>query len=80
MGTTRRVRKALPDEIELVRVAEPGRLTAYDGIPAQRVKDAILACRGTVMPDRLLDAAKRAAAEGYVTASEREELEEEMGW
>ena len=41
---------------------------------------ARFACRGTVMPDRLRDAAERAAAEGYVTASEREELEEEMGW
>lgn len=80
VGTTRRVRKALPEEVELVRVAEPGRLTVYEGIPAQRAKDAILACRGTVMRDRLRDAAKRAAAEGYVTASEREELEKEMGW
>lgn len=80
VGTTRRVRKALPEEIELVRVTQPGRLTAYDAIPAQRAKDAILACRGTIMPGRLRDAAELAVAEGYVTASELEALKGEMGW
>lgn len=80
VGTTRRVRKSLPNGVELVRVSDPGKLTAYDGIPAQRAKDAILACRGTVMQDRLFDAAERAASEGYITVSESEALKEEMGW
>lgn len=80
VGTTRRVRKALPEGVELVKVKDPGRLTAYEGIACQRAKDAILACRGTVMRDRLRDAAERAASAGYVTAREAEELEEEMEW
>ena len=80
VGTTRRVRRTLPEGIVLIRVKDPGRLTAYEGIACQRVKNAILACRGTVMRDRLRDAAKRAASAGYVTAREAEELAKEMGW
>ena len=80
VGTTRRVRKALPESVKLVRVKAPGRLTVYEGIACQRAKDAILACRGTVMRERLHDAAERAISAGYVTAREAEELEEEMGW
>ena len=80
VGTTRRVRRSLPDSVELVKVKEPGRLTAYDGIPAQRAKDAIVACKGAVMSDRLRDAARRGVEQGYITAREAEELEGEMGW
>ena len=80
VGTTRRVRRSLPGNVELVKVKEPGKLTAYDGIPAQRAKDAIAACKGSVMPERLRDAARRGAEQGYITAREAEELEREMGW
>jgi hypothetical protein len=80
VATTRRVRRALPGSVRLVRVKDPGRLAAYEGIPCQRAKDAIAACKGAVMTERLRDAARRGVEQGYITAREAEELEVEMGW
>ena len=80
VATTRRVRKALPAAIKLVRTSEPARLDRYDGIPGQRVADAIRACSGRVMPERLRDALVRARELGYVTTREERELREEFGW
>lgn len=80
VGTTRRVRKAFPEEVNLVRVKDAGKLTVYEGIACQRAKDAIAACRGAVMPERLKAAAVRGVEQGYITAREAEELEGEMGW
>lgn len=80
VGTTRRVRKAFPAGMRLVRVKSAGKLTSYDGVPSQRAKDAIAACRGTIMPERLRDAARRGVEQGYITVREADELKGEMGW
>lgn len=78
VATTRRVRKALPPGIVLLRLPEPGRITRYFGVASQRAADAIVACRGTVMTDRLQEAAERGRATGYITSREANRIEEEL--
>ncbi len=80
VATPRRVRRRLPKEVVIVRAPDRERLTKYEGVSCQRVCRAILACRDSVMTERLRQAARRARAEGYVTAVEEDELKEELGW
>lgn len=51
----------------------------YDGIPSQTAANAIRACMGKAMPERLQNAADAALREGYVTAGEYDKLTEELG-
>lgn len=71
VGLPRRVRAALPAFIDLhdEQVLE-GDLTTYEGLRATTVARALLDCRGQVMTDRLLEAAKQAKAEGLLTGRE----------
>ena len=52
------LRRALPEslKVEWVNGIEPGAI--YDGIPCQSAYDAILACKGKMLPERLLTAAE----------------------
>ena len=52
--------------------------TAYEGVPCQALPEAIRACRGHVLPERLADAARDARARGLITRAEAAELEEDM--
>jgi len=70
VAVARRARPKLPPYIELVRVQDGERTTHYEGLAAQPVLEAILACRGRIEPTRLLEAAKQARAEGLVTKAE----------
>lgn len=79
VATPRRVRRRLPGWVRAVVVEGPVRLTSYGGIPSQTVADAILACRGSVMPGRLRDAADEARTRGLVTRREHERLKGELG-
>ena len=78
VATPKRVRRKLPSWVELVTAPKGERATSYEGIPSQRVADAIESCTGSVMPARLLEAAKQARGEGLVTAGEYERLEREL--
>ena len=78
VATPKRVRRRLPSWVEPVTAPKGERATSYEGIPSQRVADAIESCAGSVMPARLLEAAKRARGEGLVTAGEYERLEREL--
>ena len=69
----RRVRRALPAWVRLV-----DERTAYEGVPCQALPEAIRACRGHVLPERLADAARDARARGLITRAEAAELEEDM--
>lgn len=80
VATPHRVRKALPEGVVVVRANAPILLDSYDGVPGQRVVDAIRACADRIMPERLRDAMERGQELGYVTAREERELMEEMGW
>lgn len=70
VAVARRARPKLPSYIELVRVPDAGRTTLYEGLASQTVAEAILACRGRIELERLRVAAKRARAEGFLTAAE----------
>lgn len=73
----RRVRRALPAWVRLVGEHVDER-TAYEGVPCQALPEAIRACRGHVLPERLADAARDARARGLITRAEAAELEEDM--
>lgn len=78
VGTSNRVRKTLPEYIEVVRRPEGDRVEVRDGIPAMAVADAIRLCRGRVMPERLREAMRDAAADGLIPRKEIPLLEAEL--
>ncbi len=80
VGTTRRVRRNLPDHIEVIRDDLPASdRTVYDGLPSATVERALRDCIGTVMSDRLVDAADRARDEGLLRRRDHARLIEEIG-
>lgn len=78
VATPKRVRRQLPSWIRLVPAPRGETGAVYEGIPSQRVADAIRSCVGTIMSDRLAEAADRARSEGLVTAEEYERLKEDV--
>lgn len=67
VATPRRVRRELPDHVQLVHaVVDPRDLTEYDGVPSATVERAIRDSIGAVMSDRLIEATRRAADEGLI--------------
>ena len=71
VGTPHRVRSRIPEHIQVVQQRlESTDLTVYEGIPSATVARALLDCRGIVMPDRLVDAGREAAARGLLRRSE----------
>ncbi|MCX6542668.1 MAG: hypothetical protein NTX77_13855 [Actinobacteria bacterium] len=80
VGTSRRVRRDLPAHVRLVRSnADAADLTEYDGIPSTTIERAIRDSIGSVMPERLADAARRAADEGLLRRSAADALLHEIG-
>ena len=69
---------ALPEnlKVEWVDGIEPGAI--YDGIPCQSAYDAILACKGKMLPKRLLTAAETARRQGFVSKQEFRSLKKEL--
>lgn len=78
VATPKRVRRRLPFWVEPVTAPKGERTTSYEGVPSQRVADAIESCASSVMPARLLEAAKQARGKGPVTAVEYDRLEKEL--
>ncbi|MGH9023653.1 MAG: type IV toxin-antitoxin system AbiEi family antitoxin domain-containing protein [Acidimicrobiia bacterium] len=71
VGTPHRVRSRIPDHIEVIqRQLARADLTVFEGIPSATVSRALLDCRGMVMAERLLEAAREAAARGLLRRSE----------
>jgi predicted transcriptional regulator of viral defense system len=67
VGTPKRARPKLPDEIEVIQQRlHRADLTTFEGIPTATVQRALLDCRGIVMRERLLDAAREAARRGLL--------------
>lgn len=73
--TAKRVRKNLPQSIEVVvqDVPEHERDTV-EGIPSMSLSRALLSSRNRVMTSRLVDAARRAAAQGLLDPQEAESV------
>jgi len=80
VGTPHRVRRILPDSIELTREAvEPAHLTSYEGIPSTTVRRALLDCQHTIMSDHLHQAATEAGRLGLVPRHQLSALLDELG-
>lgn len=77
VATTKRVRKKLPEWIELMQEKEQP-YTYYEGIPSQSVSDALISCRGKVMTERLLSAVEDAYANGLIKDADRERILKEL--
>ena len=80
VGTPRRVRRDLPAHIRLVHSrTDRADLTEYDGVPSITVERAIRDSIGSVMPERLADAVRRAADEGLLRRSAGDTLLHKIG-
>jgi len=80
VGTPRRVRARQPANIKVIqRELDPHDLTVYEGIPTTTVAKALLDCRGLVMGERLLDAARSAAQQGLLRRSEARAVLVDLG-
>jgi predicted transcriptional regulator of viral defense system len=77
VATPKQVRRTLPEYISIIR-RKCDNVTAYDGIAAQSVYDAIITCFGRVMPERLQDAVADSNSQGYITKREAEQLRSEL--
>ena len=70
IATHGRVRRRIPDGIALHPLPANSPATEYEGVRSQPVADALCACNGQIMPDRLLAAIKTARERGFLTARE----------
>ena len=76
--TDRRCRKRLPSWVRLAKgKGRPGQ-TFYEGVACQEAGEAILACRGRVMPERLVAAVREARRKGLLGAKEATALAKEV--
>jgi predicted transcriptional regulator of viral defense system len=67
VASPHRVRARLPPTVELVHRNVPaGQRDYVDGIPAMSLEAALVACRGRIMTERLIDATRAAAARGLL--------------
>ncbi|MGL5866944.1 MAG: type IV toxin-antitoxin system AbiEi family antitoxin domain-containing protein [Dermatophilaceae bacterium] len=79
VATPHRVRAGLPPTVELVRAAvRPPDLDYIDGVPAMTVEAALIASRGRVMIERLVDAAHEAVRRDLITARQAQRVIDEL--
>lgn len=78
VATPRRVRKELPDSVEVTQKPGGKPTAVYEGIPSQSVADAIRSCKGRLMAERLRQATEGARRGGLVTKEQHEQLMEEL--
>lgn len=78
VATPRRTRRKLPDSIkvEWLRGIKP--TATYNGIPCQSAQDAILSCKGKMLPDRLEAAAQAAREQGLINKQQYHTLKKEL--
>ena len=78
VGFAGRLRRRVPDGV-VVHPAKAGAATAiYEGVRAQPVGAALRACRGAILPERLLAAARKARERGLLTEREYESARKEL--
>lgn len=79
VATPRRVRRTLPENIRIVHIEGIIPTAIYDGIPCQSAHDAILACNGKMLPERLMAAADEARRQGLIDEGQFQALKEDAG-
>jgi len=65
-----RIRKNLPKHIKIIHPEKAYDELEYEGIPSQSVFEAILACKNTVMSERLAEAVGEARQQGLISDTE----------
>ena len=78
VATFKRVRRRLPEYIRVVALKAPARYVWYEGIASQSVCDAIDACKGQLMSERLLDALRNARRQGLLIEQDYLRLMKEL--
>ncbi len=78
VATPVRMRKKLPDYIHVVKIHDQETKSYYEGIPSQSVANAIRACVGSIINERLIAAIHEARRLGIITASEEKQLTKEV--
>jgi hypothetical protein len=73
-----RNRRTMPPHIKMDKGPTKVRTTFYEGIPSQSVFDAILACKGIVMTERLDAAVTDAEKQGLLTKAEADLARKEL--
>ncbi len=80
VGTSRRTRQSLPSFVEIIHgPVDPEDLTDHEGIACTTVARALLDCRGIVMSERLVDAAREANRRGLLRRAECDHVLAEFG-
>lgn len=75
VATSRRIRHALPPTVQVVhRQVDDRERDDIDGIPSMSLSAALLAARGTVLPERLVEAVRKARARDLISASEADRV------
>ena len=77
--TNKRVRRSLPSWVRIRKSKNTKAKEIHHGIPCQKLSEAILASRDSVMVERLLDAAESAHSKGLLTDRELRAIREELG-
>ncbi len=78
IASPKRVRRKLPSGLQVIHCDEGSEVTRYEGIPSQNVRDAILSCKGRIMPDRLLAATEEAEYQGLLGINEAKTIKKEL--
>lgn len=78
IGVRRRTRTKVPPYVELTLMKGDTKTTHYEGLASQTVSDALVACRGHVETERLMDAAKEARKAGLLTTTEWQRVRKEL--
>lgn len=80
VATPRRNRRRLPDFLTVERRSLPAdERTLYEGIPATTIARALLDCRGAIMDERLIEAAKEAARTGLLRRRDAQRVLSDLG-
>ena len=79
VATNARLRKCLPEWVEIVRPKATVKRDDFNGIRSQSVADAIVTCKNSLMRERLVSAVIDAKRKGLIDHNEAQELEKEFG-
>ena len=78
VAVNRRVRKELPEWLQVVKLPQDAQEDDFNGIRCQNLASAIRDARGRIMTERLVDAVKNAEKKGLLRLSEARNLKKEL--
>jgi len=78
VGVPKRVRRTHSPGVVVSEVSADDPIEYYDGVRSQPVFDAIMSCRGKIVPSRLCEAAENGRRNGYLTDEEYRKLRREV--